>query len=927
MSSKKKRLFIIDAMAMAFRNYHAFSRNPLTTGDGTPVSAVYGSLTFLWNLIQKEQPDYLIIANDSKEKTFRHELYSEYKANRKPMPEDLAIQLPILQKLYDSLGCKVITEPGLEADDLIGSLVSQFDSDDLECFIVSGDKDFMQLLNERIKLYSPKKGGVVQILGTKEVKDKFGCAPHQVIDILAIMGDSADNVPGIPGIGEKGAIQLVEKYHSLEKILENKEKVTAARQRKGLMEHADKGLLSKKLVTIKIDHPLPWSLTELAIDCQQALANPKLLELTTELEFKVLTNKVTQNINKLSDKQDITLSLESSSPQEQEQEQTKSTTGQEVWQCVTTQEKLDALKKELELANTFSFDTETTGLKIASDSPIGISIATRPGSAWYIPLIESEMHDLSVNNTLEQIRPYFESSMKTKVGHNLKFDIQMLKHVNINVALPLRDTMIEAHLLESNSRTVSLDACCIKYLNYKKIPTSELIGKKGSMLDVPIEKLSHYACEDADLTLQLHLKTYPMLKDCKAHEVYKSIEIPLIPILAQMEANGINIDTEILKKLSQDLDLKLSEITKDIHEAAGEEFNINSPAQLQKIIFEKLKLHEELGIKRIKKTKSGYSTDVTVMEQMSQHILPRLILEYRAAAKLKNTYTDSLPEMVDRQTGRIHAHFHQTGTATGRLSSSEPNLQNIPIKTPSGQIIRNAFRAARDGHVIISADYSQVELRVLAHLSEDEGLMNAFIENQDVHTETASKIFKVAHEEVTAAQRSQAKSINFGIIYGMGAQRLSRETGISIKEAKIFINRYFELYPRIQQWIETSIDYAKKNEETTTILGRTRPLPEIGSKNGMIKANAQNIAINSPVQGSAADLIKAAMVKTQKKLDESKLHAKMLLQVHDELVFECPEENVDEVMSIIKSSMESAIEIKVPLKVEMGVGNTWLEAH
>lgn len=935
-----KRLFIIDVMAMAFRNFHAFGRNQLRNANGVPTSVVFGTINFILKLLREEKPDYFVLATDVGKETFRHKMYKEYKANRSEMPEELSAQLPYMYKLFDILGCVTLKDSGFEADDLIGTVVTQCKSDDLHCYIVSGDKDFMQLVDKNVSLYSPKKGGVIQVVNIDGVKEKFGCAPSQVIDILALMGDSSDNVPGVPGIGEKGACQLINNYGSLEGIYENLASITNKRQKKALEENRSLANLSKDLVTIKTDAPLPASLEDFALDFEKMVANPELLSFVNEMGFRRLADEISDLIRKANggEKEDVSSVKGGRQPNDQSKEESKEPEDSVKklvdrenipYHLINSSSLLDGVLEKLDKSDYFCFDTETTGLDIINDKPIGISISFEREVAYYIPLVAKDLIDIDDKTIIEKLAPHFGDEKKTKVAHNLKFDLQMLENVGLHVTGPFADTMIMVHLLESNLRSFSLDACCLRYLNYAKIPTTDLIGKDKakSMLDVDIKDLTIYACEDADYTLRLYLHLVELLEKDGLTKIFDEVEMPLIPILAKMEQEGVYLDTDVLSDLSDELDRLSKEHTGKIYKLAGEEFNINSPKQLQVILFEKLKIHEALGIKRIAKTKSGFSTNVSVLEQLSIHPLPRNILEYRTVSKLKNTYVDTLPQLVNVKTQRIHTNFHQTGTATGRLSSTGPNLQNIPIRSSLGRKIREAFCAPSDDLVIFSADYSQVELRILAHLAKDEGLIEAFRQKQDIHTLTAAKIFNVELTEVSSQQRAQAKAINFGIIYGMGPQRLAKETGVSMKEAKEFISKYFETYPRIKVYIDEAVEFAKEHEYTKTILGRRRPLPEINSSNRLTVVNAQNIAVNSPVQGSAADLIKLAMIKVQSSLLKGNYRTKMLLQVHDELVFESPVDELENAQQLVKASMEEAMDLDVPLLVDIGHGKSWLEAH
>ena len=920
MNSKPKRLFVVDAMAMAFRNFHAFGARPLTTSAGLPTSSVYGSAQFLWKLIDEEKPDFLAIATDSREPTFRHKMYPQYKANRKQMPEDLATQLPYLFRLFEALECPLLKEGGLEADDLIGSLVTQYASEDLHCYIVSGDKDFMQLIGPKTSLYTPLKGGEIKHVGTDQVIERFGCQPPQVIDVLALMGDSSDNVPGVPGIGEKGAIKLVGEYGNLDGILDNADQISNKKQRENLKEHRDLAVLSRKLVTIQTDAKLSCTLESLKCNPNTALTNKNVQELFHELEFTNLEKRIQK---KLGSEPQPAANVE---PQPEAAEPTADLN----YTLVDNTAKLESLKTELKKSQYYSFDSETTGLNIINDTPIGFSFATSPGVAYYLPCVDVHLQaDLSSDAVFDFLKEVLADSKTTKIGHNLKYDMHMLQNLGISIPLPFVDTMMCSYLLEANLKSHGLDSCCLKHLNYQKIPTSDLIGKKGEipMLEVPLEKLTHYACEDADFTLRLYEYFMPRIEAEHLTKVLTEIEMPLLSILQRMEHTGTYIDLDILQGLSKRLTAQVRELETKIYSLAGEEFNINSTKKLQEILFVKLKLQDELGIKRLKKTKTGFSTDVSVLERLSEHPLPRAILDYRTVTKLKNTYVDALPKIINEKTGRVHTSFHQTGAATGRLSSSDPNLQNIPIRSSAGKEIRKAFCASKQDWQMISADYSQVELRILAHLSKDPGLTSAFAEGEDIHRSTAAKIFGVSPADVTDDQRSAAKAINFGIIYGMGPNRLAKQTGVSFAEAKQFIEKYFQGYPKIREYIDQSIESARRLGYTETMIGRRRPIPELRSRDRMVLANAENIAVNSPIQGSAADLIKIAMIKIDDEFRRQKLAARMLIQVHDELVFEAAAADVPAATKLIKDSMENAFQLNVPVTVEVGAGSNWLEAH
>ncbi|MBC7661143.1 MAG: DNA polymerase I [Chitinophagaceae bacterium] len=921
----KKRLFIIDCMAMAFRNFHAI--RPLSTSQGTPVNAVYGCLMFLASLIDKEKPDYFVFATDSQEKTFRHEFYEAYKANRSDMPEDLAIQIPLLYRLFQAFQAPLLKESGLEADDLIGSLVHQFASPDVHCYIVSGDKDFMQLVCDNVSLYQPKKGGEVVLIEKEGVFEKFGCAPNQIIDILALIGDSSDNVPGVRGIGDKGAAKLIQEFHSLDGIYANLDKISNVRMRKGLEENKEMAYLSQRLVTIKTDALVPWTLQDFECIPETAAANPDLLVFTEEMEFRSYVEKIKGKMRALfaakTKAEDMALHV----PEAQIEGPGKPPREVNDYRLVTTEEDFQKLLADIQQTEVFAFDTETTGLDRIASVPIGLSLSFQSGTACYVPIIEKH-RVLPEDRVKFYMQEILGNPNQLKVAHNAKFDIQMLSNIGITVAGPFADTLIASHLNDTSDRGHGLDDCCLRHFNYKKIPTKNLLDKQGTMLSASLDDLVEYACEDADFTFRLWELFQVKLAEKDLLRVFYDIEMPLVPVIARMESTGVHIDVDILQEISEKLAVKAKILEAEIFEIAGEEFNINSTKQLATIIFEKLKLHELLGLKRIKKTKTGYSTDVSVLEQMEEHPLGKALLSYRTIMKLKSTYVDSLPQLINPKSNRLHTNFHQAGTTTGRLSSNDPNLQNIPIRSEEGREIRKAFKASQKDWVIISADYSQIELRILAFLAQETNLRQAFVDRQDIHTATASRIFGVPAAEVTGNQRAQAKAINFGIIYGMGPQRLARETGVGMKEAKDFIDRYFATYPGIRDYIDRSIAFAREHEYTMTISGRRRTLREINeTKDRMLMANAQNIAVNAPVQGSAADLIKIAMVRVQKKLDETGSRARMLLQVHDELVFECPRDEMDQVIALVRQEMEGAYDFGVPLQTDVGVGDNWLEAH
>lgn len=945
-----QKLFVVDTMAMAFRSFHAFGVRPLATSDGLPTSAVYGSLLFLLRLIERESPDYLIFASDSKEPTFRHELYPEYKANRDVMPPDLVLQLPALYELLDILGGGLFKEPGLEADDLIGSLTKQHASESLHCYIVSGDKDFMQLIDDNVFLYSPKKAQDPLIVDREGVFEKFSCAPEQVIDVLALMGDSSDNVPGVRGIGEKGAAKLVSAHGSLDQIYKNLDKVANKRQHSALETSKEIAFLSKQLVTIKTDCELNLDLEKVHFDKEATLSDVRLHNFCERMEFHSLQAKLSGGRNKASIPKSPAAAAQSAGSQSKEAKgddvdykgETKSLENKSLnsYQLVQDDKSFDELFTCLQNAEMFCFDTETTGLDCIADKPIGLSFSVSESSSsqgseaeglnktFYIPLDQMHLR-IDLHSSVAKLKSVFEDPSKEKLAHNIKFDLQMLENIGISCVGPFLDSMLAAYVIDPTRKSYKLDQLVLEELNFNKTSIADLIGKdkKASMKDVPLEVIKNYACEDADYTLRLYRSYKRQLCELKLHDLYQDLEMPIAYVLSRMEQTGMYVDLSHLDKLSKLLSEKATELEKTIYKISGEEYNINSTKQLQYIMYDKLKIQEELKIKRIKKTKTGFSTDISVLEKLSAHPLPKAILEYRTVQKLRNTYVDALPKLIHSKTQRVHSSFNQTGTATGRLSSNKPNLQNIPIRSDLGRQIRAAFTPQGEDCVILSADYSQMELRLLAHIADEPALQEAFKNGEDIHQSTASKIFGVPPNEVTQEIRGHAKAINFGIIYGMGPSRLAATTGVSMSEAKEFIEKYFEGYPNIKVFIDGAVEKARDAGYTETLLGRRRPLPELHSENRMQVVSAENIAVNTPVQGSAADMIKLAMIAVEKKISDLGLKSRLLLQVHDELVFEVPDNELEEVRSLVVECMEGVYPLKVPLKVETGAGSSWLEAH
>ncbi|RMF93017.1 MAG: DNA polymerase I [Nitrospinota bacterium] len=904
-----ERLFLIDGSALAYRSYFAFIRNPLYTSRGENTSAVYGFTVSLLQLLQEEQPTFLAVIFDTPEPTFRHEKYAEYKATREKMPDEMLPQLPRIKEIIAALQIPIVEIPGYEADDVMGTLAKQAAAQGIDVWLVTGDKDFMQLVSERIKIYSLRKEGEErEILDPERVRQKLGVPPEQVVEVLALMGDKSDNVPGIPQIGEKTAVKLIQRYGTVEAVLAHAGEISQKRIRENLLAYGQQALLSKELVTIHTDVPLSIDLEQLRVGKADT---ERLRTLFQQLEFASLLGE-----------------LAPSSPQETVR-----------YHTVTDARAWEELLARLSHASSFVFDLETTHIDPLQAEIIGIAFAFAPHEAYYVPLVFPEQTLLPSPATegagmpsdiLQRLRPILADPRIRKCGQNIKYDILALSRYDIPVQGIDFDTMVASYVLNPSRRQHNLDALSLEYLNYQKTPITALIGsgkKQKNMREVPLAEISRYACEDADITLRLRQVLEPKLRETGTFDLFQQVEIPLISVLADMEKTGVLLDLPLLKRMSQTLAQRLEELQQEIYALAGETFNINSTQQLGKILFEKLEIHKDLGIKKIRKTKTGYATDVQVLEQFKSHPLVQKILDYRQIVKLKSTYIDALPKLVNPFTGRVHTSFNQTVTATGRLSSSNPNLQNIPIRTELGREIRKAFIPRAPDHCLLSADYSQIELRILAHLSQDQNLMEAFQQGEDIHRQTAARILGIAPEAVTDEQRNRAKAINFGIIYGMGAQRLAREVGISVAEAERFIAAYFEHYPGVYRYINSTIEQARERGYVTTLLNRRRYLPELQSEDPRVRNTAEKVAINTPIQGTAADLIKVAMITIHRALQEEKMATRMLLQVHDELVFELPQREKDKAIKLIKEAMEGAIQLRVPIKVDIGIGQNWLEAH
>ncbi len=910
--SSRKRIFLIDGSALFYRSYFAFIRNPLINSKGENTSASFGVAAYLLKIILEEKPDYLAMIFDPKGPTFRHEMYKPYKATREKMPEEMADQYPRIVELVKTFDIPLLEIPGYEADDVIGTLAKRAEERGLEVFMATSDKDMMQLLSPHIKMYSMRPGRDSEIMDTAYLQDKFGLTPQQVIDYLALMGDASDNVPGVPKVGDKTARSLLQEFGSLENIYAKLDSITKKSIRESLAENPDKAKLSKKLVTI--DTHVPVDIDWEALKLTPPAVN-KLVPLFKELEFKSLISRLMENRSEAVETVDAR----------------KFDSKNQKYQLVETPEMLAALSGQLHKQLFFVFDTETTGLDAFASEVIGIAFCWKENEAYYVPL-NHPSGELSDSAVWQALKPIMENQTIKKGGQNIKYDALMLWQHGVDVQGMNFDTMIANYLVASETRQNKLDILVKKYLNYEMIPIEKLIGPKGkkqkNMRDIPISEVYPYACEDADMTFRLKTILQKKLAESDTEKLFHEVEMPLVEVLLEMEKNGVKLDVGFLKAMSKELEISLAELQTEIFKLAGEEFNINSPLQMGKILFEKLEIHRELSKRPPKRTPTGqFSTSESVLLKYEKHPVVHKILDFRKLAKLKSTYVDALPQLISPRTGRLHTSFNQTIAATGRLSSSDPNLQNIPIRGERGREIRKAFIPGDPGSYILSADYSQVELRIMAHISGDEGLKQAFLNGEDIHATTAAAVFNVPLDEVTPDMRRKAKEVNFGIIYGISRYGLASRLDIASDEAEQIIINYFARFPKVNDYIRDVIAFARQNHYVATILNRRRYLPEINSRNGTIRQNAERMAINARIQGSAADLIKVAMINIFRKLKAKNLQTKMLLQVHDELVFEVPENEIEQVKKLVVHEMENALELDVPLKADAGEGKNWLEAH
>jgi len=940
--STQKRLFLLDAFALIFRGYYAFIKNPRINSKGMDTSAIMGFTNSLLDVIKREQPDHLAVCFDKGGSQIRTEMYTEYKANREETPEPISLAIPYIQELLKAMHIPVVVKEGYEADDIIGTLAKQAEKEGFQVFMVTPDKDFAQLVSENIFMYRPARmGNGIEIWGIPEVQQKFEVErPEQVIDYLGMMGDAVDNIPGLPGVGDKTAKKLLKTYGSMETLLENAHEVKGKLGEK-IQENKQQGILSKELATILLDVPVTFEAEDYALSTPD---HNKVTALFEELEFR----RIAENFKKLFEPQQIsspeptTEKKEPKTPQAGQQfdlfaapgsgetaqretsERKNLSTTIHSYQLVNSPIARDLLLKKLLEEKQVCFDTETTSLNALEAELVGIAFSWIPGQGYYLALPEAREEAQQI---ITLFKPFFENPSIEKIGHNLKYDLKVLRNYGIEVKAPLFDTLIAHYLINPDMRH-NMDVLAETYLNYSPQPISELIGKKGktqgSMREVPLEEQTQYAVEDADITLQLKQHFEKELKAADTRTLYDKVELPLVEVLTAMECEGINLDTAFLKELSVGLANDIVQLEKAIFEAAGTTFNLASPKQLGPILFEKLKL-----VDKPKKTKTGqYSTAEEVLSVLAkEHTIVSDILDWRSLQKLQNTYVEALPKEINSRTGRVHTVYNQAVAATGRLSSNNPNLQNIPIRTERGQQVRKAFIPRDENHVLMAADYSQIELRIIAALSKDEGMLSAFNNNEDIHTATAAKVFHVPLEKVTRQQRSNAKTVNFGIVYGVSAFGLSQQTDLNRTEAKELIETYYATYPQLRAYIQDQIDFARDHGYVTTVLGRRRYLRDINSQNAIVRGAAERNAVNAPIQGSAADIIKLAMIAIQKRLSKENWKAKMLLQVHDELVFDVPKSEVESLKSMVKTEMENAFKLEVPLIVDIGIGNNWLEAH
>ena len=952
----QKRLFLLDAYALIFRGYFAFIKNPRINSKGMDTSAIMGFMNALMDVIKREKPDHLAVAFDKGGSTYRYEMYQEYKAHRDATPEAIKIAVPYIQELLKAMHIPIIEVAGFEADDLIGTLAKQAEKEDFKVYMVTPDKDFAQLVSENIFMYKPARmGNGIEIWGIPEVLKRFEIErPEQVIDFLGMMGDSADNIPGFPGVGEVTAKKLLKEFGTMENLLENTDKLKGALKDK-IENNKELGILSKKLAAILLDCPVTFNSSDYELSKPDV---EKTDELFQELEFRQMKAQFDKYFGTGKEYDEIdtngTLTPPNSEGEgiskkshakktnedqfdlfgfvDEENGEVKSNAfyaslenTEHFYQSIQGDFATKLLLQNLMNQTEVCFDTETTGIDALNAQLVGMSFSFEKGKAFYIPVPENQSE---AQILVDKFKPFFECETIDKIGQNIKYDLKILSHYGVQIKGKLFDTMIAHYLINPDMRH-NMDVLSETYLKYSPKSIEDLIGKKGknqkSMRDVTLEEIKEYAAEDADITYQLKQNFSPILDKTNTKKLFDEIEIPLIPVLAAMELEGINLDVPFLKSMSVEMAVESKALEQKIYETAGEKFNLASPKQLGDILFDKLKI----GGTKQKKTKTGqYATGEEILSYLEKdNPIVKDILEWRQMVKLQSTYIDALPNQVDKKTGRVHTDYMQTVAATGRLSSNNPNLQNIPIRTERGRLIRKAFIARDENYTLVSADYSQIELRIIAALSGEENMIKAFQNNEDIHRSTAAKVFNIPLEEVTKEQRSNAKTVNFGIIYGVSAFGLSNQTSLSRKESADLIDAYYATYPKLKSYMSNQVDFARENGYVQTVLGRRRYLKDINSANMMVKSGAERNAVNAPIQGSAADIIKIAMINIHRKLVSENWKSKMLLQVHDELVFDVHNSELEKIQPMIKHEMENAFIMDVPLEVEIGMGKNWLEAH
>ncbi len=930
-----RKLLLLDAMALIYRAYYALNRNPRINSKGQNTSAILGFANTLTEVIKKENPSHMAVAFDHIAPTLRKADFAAYKANREDMPEDIVSSLPYIHQLLEGFNIPVLIKEGYEADDIIGTLAKKAEKEGFTVYMMTSDKDFGQLVSENIYMLKPARmGNEAELWGVAEVCEKFGIQkPEQLIDILGLWGDASDNIPGVPGIGEKKAKALISEFGSMDNLLANVDQVKEKRSRESLIEHRDQALLSRSLATIILDVPIgvePGGLERREPDPD------KLLPLFEELEFRTFARRVFSDKTIIPEETKKTTIQKTgqmglfddaqafSDPAEEAENRLGAMMKERKYKAISTNEEIIQLISQLKAAEMFCFDTETTGLDGKEAGLVGIAFSIKEEEAFYVPFPEKRK---DAEELLQLFSEVFEDATIEKTGQNLKFDIGILKNHGLEVNGKLFDTMLAHYLLQPDMRH-NMDILAETYLDYRPVSIEWLIGKKGksqkSMRSVPLNLITPYACEDADITLRLRRVFEPQLREQGLIRLFEDIETPLVKVLADMENEGVKIDRDSLALYADELSESIATTEKEIYELAGVRFNIGSPKQLGDILFDRLKI--SAGAKKTK-TKQ-YSTSEDVLSKLSdKHPIVEKILEYRSLTKLKSTYVDALPKLISEKTGRIHTSYNQAVAATGRLSSNNPNLQNIPIRTKEGKLIRKAFVPRDNDHTLLAADYSQIELRVIAALSQDEAMVEAFRNGLDIHTATAAKVYEVALDKVDSDMRRNAKTVNFGIVYGISAFGLSERLRISRHEAANIINQYFQKYPGVKKYMEDNINFAREHGYVTTMLGRRRYVRDINSSNGVVRGYAERNAINAPVQGTAADMIKIAMISIHRAMEEKNMKSKMIMQVHDELVFDARLDELETLKHIVEDKMKTAIELPVPIVVEMNTGNNWLEAH